>query len=42
MPTTTTSNPKAASSADPSLTALMVVLGLSNVWFVSQALTYWQ
>ena len=42
MPTKPTSMPTSASSADPSLTALMVVLGLTNVWFVSQALTYWQ
>ena len=42
MSTTTTSKPKTASSTDSSLTALTVVLGLTNVWFVSQALTYWQ
>jgi hypothetical protein len=41
MPTKTTSKPKTASSADPSLGALMVVLALTNVWFVSQALAYW-
>jgi hypothetical protein len=41
MPTKTTSKPKTPSSADPSLTALMVLLALTNVWFVSQALTYW-
>jgi hypothetical protein len=42
VPTKTTSKPKTASSADPSLAALMVVLALTSVWFVSQALAYWQ
>ena len=42
MTTKTTSKPTTPSSADPSLIALMVLLALTNVWFVSQALTYWQ
>jgi hypothetical protein len=42
MRTKTTSKPTTPSSADRSLTAMMVLLALTNVWFVSQALTYWQ
>jgi hypothetical protein len=41
MTTKTTSKPTTPSSADPSLTALMVLLALTNVWFLTQALTYW-
>jgi hypothetical protein len=41
MPTKTTSKQKTAPSTDPSLVALMVVLAVTGVWFVSQALAYW-
>jgi hypothetical protein len=42
MTTKSTSNPTTTSSADRSLTALMVLLALTNIWFAAQALTYWQ
>lgn len=41
MPTKTTANRRTASSDDRlSLTALIVVLVVTNVWFISQALGY--
>jgi hypothetical protein len=42
MLTKPTSNPETASSADPSLAAMMVVLVLTSVWYLSQTLAYWQ
>lgn len=41
MPTRTPSKPKTGTSTERvSLTALVVVLALTNIWFFSQAFTY--
>ena len=40
MPTETTSKPKTASREDLSLRALIVVLVLTNVWFVFEVAPY--